>query len=307
MQDVTKNLYLLTLVDNTFWKTVYEKLRSNVFMKRIWTEHETSINEIIEQSLVDTYLRAVCHMYNIQRTFCNDQPKRNKLLVDKHKVVRGKKQHYGIPTEPRFIHYLPQEKTGYQLNVQLVGSGAVGKSTMIDTFLTGFPCDPILTPTFVSSANKTLMVGNTPVEMVIYDCHAMEDYGNLRKVAYPNIDLFLVIFCVSSPKSFEEVITTWIPEIRSVVANPLILLCGSKIDTRDDETVHDQLQKRGYKVIDKEEGEYMAKEFGCIGYVENSGITQVGLEETFSAVLRCGGANYADSKEFKQKKACRIT
>jgi hypothetical protein len=54
-------------------------------------------------------------------------------------------------------------------------------------------------------------------------------------------------------------------------------------------------------VVSYEEGEFMAKTCGCIGYVENSALTQEGITKTFNSAIRCAGA-YRESKQKKQDK-----
>jgi hypothetical protein len=60
-------------------------------------------------------------------------------------------------------------------------------------------------------------------------------------------------------------------------------------------------------VISYEEGAFMAKTCGCIGYVENSALTMEGLKETFNAAIRCAGA-YRESKQKKdeEKNKCVV-
>jgi Ras-related C3 botulinum toxin substrate 1 len=92
-----------------------------------------------------------------------------------------------------------------------------------------------------------------------------------------------------------------------------VLLCGTKIDLREDKNVLERLNDKGKQLVTKEEGEYMAEQCGCIGYIENSSLTRQNLKETFDAVLCCGAAYTVDSKQYnnavgvkeKKKQSCR--
>ncbi len=100
-----------------------------------------------------------------------------------------------------------------------------------------------------------------------------------------------------NPASFKNVVTKWLPEIRQHCPEVPVLLCGAKIDLRKDPDCLQRLQDKGLNIVTYEEGEYMAQQCGCIGYVENSSKTQTGLKNTFDSVIRCAG-----SYRRKQKK-----
>jgi GTPase SAR1 family protein len=92
----------------------------------------------------------------------------------------------------------------------------------------------------------------------------------------------------------------WIPEVQYHCPDIPIVLCGSKIDLREDKETIKRMEENGQKPITKEEGEFLAWASGCIGYVENSAITQQGLRNTFESVIRSYGA-----WSQKQKRNCK--
>ena len=59
------------------------------------------------------------------------------------------------------------------------------------------------------------MIGDDPYTLGLFDTAGQEDYDRLRPLSYPQTDVFLVCFSVTSPASFENVKEKWFPEVRS--------------------------------------------------------------------------------------------
>lgn len=59
----------------------------------------------------------------------------------------------------------------------------------------------------------TVMIGDDPYTLGLFDTAGQEDYDRLRPLSYPQTDVFLVCFSVTSPASFENVKEKWFPEV----------------------------------------------------------------------------------------------
>jgi hypothetical protein len=57
------------------------------------------------------------------------------------------------------------------------------------------------------------MIGEDPYTLGLFDTAGQEDYDRLRPLSYPQTDVFLVCFSVTSPASFENVKEKWFPEV----------------------------------------------------------------------------------------------
>ena len=64
-----------------------------------------------------------------------------------------------------------------------------------------------------------------------------EDYDRLRPLSYPQTDVFLVCFSVTSPASFENVKEKWFPEVHHHCPGVPCLIVGTQIDLREDSQV----------------------------------------------------------------------
>jgi cell division control protein 42 len=122
-----------------------------------------------------------------------------------------------------------------------------------------------------------------------------EDYDRLRPLSYPQTDVFLVCFSVTSPASFENVKEKWFPEVHHHCPGVPCLIVGTQVDLRDDPQVLEKLQRQKQRPVTSEAGERLARELGAVKYVECSALTQKGLKNVFDEVSHLGvHAGYYD-------------
>lgn len=130
-------------------------------------------------------------------------------------------------------------------------------------------------------ALTSLRIGDEPYTLGLFDTAGQEDYDRLRPLSYPQTDVFLVCFSVTSPASFENVREKWFPEVHHHCPGVPCLIVGTQVDLRDDPQVKDKLLKQKMSPVTKEMGERMAKELGAVRYVECSALTQYKLKDVF--------------------------
>jgi cell division control protein 42 len=106
-------------------------------------------------------------------------------------------------------------------------------------------------------------------------------------LSYPQTDVFLVCFSVTSPASFENVREKWFPEVHHHCPGVPCLIVGTQTDLRDDPQVREKLNKQKMQPVRKEDGERMAKDLGAVKYVECSALTQYKLKDVFDEVELC--------------------
>lgn len=111
-----------------------------------------------------------------------------------------------------------------------------------------------------------------------------EDYDRLRPLSYPQTDVFLVCFSVTSPASFENVKEKWFPEVHHHCPGVPCLIVGTQVDLREDPQVMEKLQRQKQRPVTSEAGERLARELGAVKYVECSALTQKGLKNVFDEV-----------------------
>lgn len=127
-------------------------------------------------------------------------------------------------------------------------------------------------------------IGDEPYTLGLFDTAGQEDYDRLRPLSYPQTDVFLVCFSVTSPASFENVREKWFPEVHHHCPGVPCLIVGTQVDLRDDPSVREKLSKQKMSPVRREDGERMAKELGAVKYVECSALTQYKLKDVFDEV-----------------------
>ncbi|KAG9789508.1 Cell division control protein 42-like protein [Exophiala dermatitidis] len=166
----------------------------------------------------------------------------------------------------------------------VVGDGAVGKTCLLISYTTNkFPSEYV--PTVFDNYAVTVMIGDEPYTLGLFDTAGQEDYDRLRPLSYPQTDVFLVCFSVTSPASFENVREKWFPEVHHHCPGVPCLIVGTQTDLRDDPQVREKLAKQKMQPVRKEDGERMAKELGAVKYVECSALTQYKLKDVFDEAI----------------------
>merc|ERR1712137_1245960 len=101
------------------------------------------------------------------------------------------------------------------------------------------------------------------------DTAGQEDYKQLRTTTYSNTDIFMICFSVVHPSSYEN-IKWWLLEVQNHCPDAPFVLCGTKIDLRDDPATIAKLEANGEKPITSKIGHKKAKEIKARAYLECS-------------------------------------
>lgn len=149
------------------------------------------------------------------------------------------------------------------------------------------------------------MVDSKAVNLSLWDTAGQEDYDRLRPLSYPHTDVFLVAYSVTSPHSFQNVKSKWLPEIAHHAPGIPIILVGTKSDLRDDPLMKQSLRNKGLSFVDQGEAKSLAKEIGAVEYLECSAMTQDGLKTVFDVCIRAA-LSAQKEKASKKKSGCNI-
>lgn len=122
------------------------------------------------------------------------------------------------------------------LKIVLVGSEAVGKTSLLIRFHQNtFP--DLYVPTVFDSYWKEVLVDGNEYGLLLWDNSGNEDYTRLRPLSYPQTDVFLVCFDINNRESFIQLQNLWLPEVKRYQNGTPIIIVGNKMDVRSERLV----------------------------------------------------------------------
>lgn len=185
------------------------------------------------------------------------------------------------------------------VKVVCVGDGAVGKTSLLLSYTRDIFVDEY-EPTVFDNHSALIMVDNVPINLMLWDTAGQEEYGKLRNLSYPDTDVFLVCFSVVNKNSYDNIGMFWIPEIKTFCPHTPIILCGTKIDLREDTFLHDRTFK--YDT----DGQSIQILNSTYKYVECSALTKRGVNQVFNECVRVYLMSIPEDKR-KRRRKCVIS
>ena len=167
----------------------------------------------------------------------------------------------------------------------VVGDGAVGKTCLLISYTTkSFPEEYI--PTVFDNYSAQTSVDGQLVILNLWGTAGQEEYDRLRTLSYPQTNIFVICFSISSPSSYDNVRYKWYPEVTRHCPNVPVLLVGTKRDLRDDLETVNKLKEQSLMPTTPQQGTSLAKQVGAVKYLECSALLQDGVQEVFLEAVR---------------------
>ncbi|KAL8516738.1 hypothetical protein ACS0TY_015122 [Phlomoides rotata] len=164
-----------------------------------------------------------------------------------------------------------QGQSNYDLSfkILLIGDSAVGKSSLLVSFITHVVDD--LSPTVgVDFKIKFLTVGGKKLKLTIWDTAGQERFRTLTSSYYRGAHGIILVYDVTRRDTFTNLSDVWAKELELYSTNEdcIKMLVGNKVDREVE------------RVVTKEEGMTLAKELGCL-FLECSAKTRENVEQCF--------------------------
>ena len=124
--------------------------------------------------------------------------------------------------------------TSYQINKQkliLIGDVAVGKTSIINSFLGQKFSDEYEPSIGVDFFSKTIKYKEKNIKLQIWDSAGQEKFKSLIPNYIRGASLVILVYDISNKKSFDN-LNSWIEFINNY-ENTNIVICGNKIDLKN--------------------------------------------------------------------------
>ncbi|KAF2637841.1 rheb small monomeric GTPase RhbA [Massarina eburnea CBS 473.64] len=160
-----------------------------------------------------------------------------------------------------------------QRKIAIVGSRAVGKSSMTVQFVDGHFVESYY-PTIENTFSKVIRYKNQDFATEIIDTAGQDEYSILNSKHFIGIHGYLIVYAVSSKQSFEmaRVIREKILNHLATDFVPLVIV-GNKSDLRPEQ-----------RQVTPEEGQRLAEEFKC-AWTEASARYDENVQKAFELMI----------------------
>lgn len=166
--------------------------------------------------------------------------------------------------------------TPERIKCVVVGDGGVGKTCL----LISYSCNQFMEdyiPTVFDNYTANVLMGGKICYLGLWDTAGQEDYDRLRRLCYPNTDVFILCYSTTSRASFDNIKTFWVPELRREAKPDIpIVLVGTKADLQEGD------------VITPKQAQSMAKAVGAWCSIQCSAKSLDNVKEVFDASIRAG-------------------
>ncbi|TWW72198.1 rho-related GTP-binding protein RhoV-like [Takifugu flavidus] len=180
-----------------------------------------------------------------------------------------------------------RDKTGRQreeLSCMLVGDGAVGKTSMVISYIfNGYNSDYRQTAFDVFTG--LVHVNGVPTRIKLIDSAGQEEFGHLRSLCYAHVDVFILCFSLVNPVSFQNIASKWILQIRGGNRTAPIILVGTQSDLCQNVDILILLAQRGTKPVTESQARRLARRIRASDYLECSALTQHNLKDVFDSAV----------------------
>ena len=169
----------------------------------------------------------------------------------------------------------PESKNEYLLKICAIGSGSVGKTSLIRRFAEGKFTTNYLPTLGVDITTKKIHVNDSSVKLILVNTAGQEFFGKLRPSYYRGASACLIMFALNEKSSYDS-IPDWLAEFRKHIpdSNVPIALAGNKKDLEDQ------------RQVSKEEAETLAKANNMTYHETSAMLGGDEIDEIFESLTR---------------------
>ena len=266
-------------------------------------------NDIKEKILSEDEVRQFANENKIQNVFAYSnitKENHNAILDALYTILYENKNDFGVNNVLDVTKYYKsiksEEAMKKLLRIILLGDSAVGKTCFIKRFFRNEFDINSMTTIGITEESKIIKINDIICTLKIWDTAGQERFKSLPKNLYRNADGILLVYDVTSRKSFEN-ISKWIKTITENInidkaskKYPIIYVLGNKIDLRGREVTREE----GEKYVKEKEMKFME-----ISAKMNVNINEVVMDMVWEIYTKKGiETSISIKKEKVEKKKC---
>ena len=266
-------------------------------------------NDIKEKILSEDEVRQFANENKIQNVFAYSnitKENHNAILDALYTILYENKNDFGVNNVLDVTKYYKSIKSDEAmkklLRIILLGDSAVGKTCFIKRFFRNEFDINSMTTIGITEESKIIKINDIICTLKIWDTAGQERFKSLPKNLYRNADGILLVYDVTSRKSFEN-ISKWIKTITENInidkaskKYPIIYVLGNKIDLRGREVTREE----GEKYVKEKEMKFME-----ISAKMNVNINEVVMDMVWEIYTKKGiETSISIKKEKVEKKKC---
>lgn len=182
------------------------------------------------------------------------------------------------------------EEYEMMVKVILIGDSGVGKTNIMSKFLKNQFMEESKATIGVEFGSKLFNHEGHKIKAQIWDTAGQEKYRSLTQIFYKDATIAILVYDITSERSFEEMENYWYKQIKEFAPpNIIIGIAGNKFDLFNDEKIPEEKAKE------------FAKEVGGI-FRYTSAKESVGIQELFVLLgLKCLDPKFVDDGSFLPK------
>ena len=154
-----------------------------------------------------------------------------------------------------------------EYKIVVLGSGGVGKSALTVQFVQGIFVEKY-DPTIEDSYRKQVEVDGQQCMLEILDTAGTEQFTAMRDLYMKNGQGFVLVYSITAQSTFNDLtdLKEQILRVKDTEEVPMVLV-GNKCDLEDE------------RVVGKDQGMSMARQFGSCTFMETSAKAKIGVSD----------------------------
>lgn len=159
------------------------------------------------------------------------------------------------------------------MKIIIAGEGAVGKTTLINRFVTGSFSDDYKATIGVAIFSKNIFINDTEVNLQIWDIAGQTLFRTFRTKFFTQANGVILVFDITVPNTLDR-LNTWIDDIYEVTGEIPLVLLGNKVDILN------------LKAVNAEEIDEFVEQHSSIGsHYLTSALTGENVEKAFTKLV----------------------